>query len=58
VFALLIVGAVVRVFLPLVMGHYLLLVLIAQFFWIAAFGLFLWIYLPIFIKPRIDGSFG
>jgi uncharacterized protein involved in response to NO len=57
-FALLFVGAVVRVFLPLLMGHYALLVLIAQVFWIAAFGLFLWLYVPVFIQQRVDGRFG
>jgi uncharacterized protein involved in response to NO len=58
VFALLFIGAMVRVFLPLVIGHYAILVLIAQVFWIASFGLFLWLYMPVFIKPRIDGRFG
>lgn len=57
-FALLVTGAVIRVFLPLIMGHYALLVLLAQAFWIAAFGVFLGLYFPVFIKPRVDGRFG
>jgi uncharacterized protein involved in response to NO len=58
VFILLFAGALVRVFLPLVMGHYTMLVLVAQILWISAFGLFLWLYIPVFVKPRIDGRFG
>ncbi len=30
----------------------------SQVLWIAAFVLFAWVYLPILIKPRIDGSYG
>lgn len=58
VFGLLFAGTLVRVLLPLVMSHYAMLVLIAQLLWIAAFGVFLWLYMPVFVGPRVDGRFG
>ncbi len=58
IFLLLIVGAVVRVLLPLVLSQYGLLILVSQICWIAGFGLFLVYYLPILLKPRVDGRPG
>ncbi len=59
IFALLTLGAVVRVLLPMVLqAHYLNLVLISQLLWIAAFVSFLLIYAPLLIKPRVDGRYG
>ncbi len=59
IFALLFAGAVVRVLLPLLFpAHYADLILLAQLLWIAAFAPFAFIYAPMLVKPRIDGSYG
>lgn len=59
IFALLFLGAVARVILPILLpAHYLNLILISQLLWIAAFALFAFIYAPMLIKPRVDGSYG
>ncbi len=59
VFALLFLGAVVRVVLPLLLpAHYPNLVLTSQLLWVAAFLPFFILYAPILIKPRVDGSYG
>ena len=59
IFALLFVGSVVRVLLPMVwQSHYLNLILISQSLWIVAFMLFLLIYAPLLVKPRVDGRYG
>ena len=55
----LIAGAVVRVIVPLLVStHYLMWVAISQLLWIAAFLIFLISYLPMLVKPRVDGQFG
>ncbi len=52
-------AAVVRVLMPLVdFGHYTTWVALSQLLWMAAFGLFLVVYAPILVKPRIDGRYG
>lgn len=33
-------------------------ILSAQLLWIAAFGLFVWSYAPMLVKPRVDGRYG
>jgi len=59
IFSLLMLSAVSRVFLPLLVAqHYLFWVVLSQLLWLAAFLLLLWTYLPILIKPRIDGQYG
>jgi uncharacterized protein involved in response to NO len=59
IFALLFIGAVVRVLLPMLFpAHYVDLILASQLLWIAAFAPFAFIYAPMLIKPRIDGSYG
>jgi len=59
IFFMLFLGALVRVIFPLAFaGHYLLWIGISQVFWIGAFSLFLYIYAPILIRPRIDGQWG
>ena len=59
VFSILFVGVLCRVLLPLLMpDNYPLWIGISQVLWIIAFALFFIIYLPMLIKPRIDGSFG
>jgi len=55
-FALLIAGALTRVFGPLVDGvHHVYWVGASQVLWMLAFGWFSMTYLPILIRPRIDG---
>jgi uncharacterized protein involved in response to NO len=55
----LIVGAVVRVILPLIAAdHYLIWIAVSQILWIIAFLIFVVVYAPMLIKPRIDGQFG
>ncbi len=59
IFTLLLASAISRVFLPLLAPqHYLLWVMLSQLLWLAAFLLLLWRYLPMLIKPRIDGRYG
>jgi uncharacterized protein involved in response to NO len=59
IFILILASAVSRVFLPLlVVQHYLAWVVLSQLLWMAAFLLLLWTYLPMLIKPRIDGRYG
>jgi uncharacterized protein involved in response to NO len=50
---------VARVLLPMIAPmHYLLWLAIAQAAWLIAFALFVWVYLPILVKPRADGKPG
>lgn len=54
-FVLLLLGAVSRVFLPLLdMSFYSVWIGISQALWLAAFLMFVVIYTPMLIKPRID----
>jgi uncharacterized protein involved in response to NO len=58
-FVALIVGAVVRVILPLMAAdHYLIWIAVSQVLWITAFLIFVVVYSSMLIKPRIDGQFG
>ncbi|ALP54400.1 NnrS family protein [Candidatus Tenderia electrophaga] len=58
-FALLFIGALVRVILPLLdPSHYAWWIGLSQGLWLAAFALFFVIYLPILTRPRIDGRVG
>lgn len=56
-FALLFVGALIRVLLPLLLpalyGSWMVL---SQVLWIAAFMLFCYVYAPILVKPRFGGT--
>lgn len=59
IFVLLLIGSVVRVVLPLLdAAHYLLWIEISQVFWILAFTLFAWVFVPMLWQPRTDGQFG
>ncbi len=59
VFALLIAGAIFRVLLPAVVdSHYTLWIAVSQVLWIAGFAMFCVVYIPMLIKPRIDGRPG
>ena len=58
-FLLLNIGAVLRVLLPLVLpSQYTTWVNIGGGLWVLAFALFVIVYLPILIRPRIDGRPG
>lgn len=59
VFLLLFSAAFIRVLnIWLVPEFYGEWILTAQLLWITAFSLFLWQYLPMLIKPRVDGRYG
>jgi len=52
---LLLLGAIVRVVMPLVaVAHYSLWIGLSQLLWVAAFVVFLVVYTPILIKPRLE----
>lgn len=57
--ALLMLGAIFRVFLPLVSpDNYLVWIISSQLIWLISFIMFVIAYAPILIKPRLDGQFG
>lgn len=59
IFITLFSGAVVRVIFPLLdISLYALWIALSQTLWMGAFGMFLYIYFPILIYPRIDGRYG
>jgi uncharacterized protein involved in response to NO len=59
IFATFFGGTLFRVLAPLVdPGHYVLWIGISQAFWISAFSLFLVVYLPMLVQPRVDGRYG
>jgi len=58
-FFMLFISAFTRVVLPWAFaGDYLLWVGLSQVFWIASFALFLYLYAPVLMRPRIDGRWG
>jgi uncharacterized protein involved in response to NO len=58
-FALLNLAAVVRVFAPLLWpAAYLHWLTLSGVLWLLAFGLFLWVHVPMLISPRVDGRPG
>ncbi len=59
IFALLFIGAIIRVLLPIFLGNYYLqLIEVAQILWITAFVIFFVRYAPMLIKARVDGRYG
>ena len=59
VFGLLMLGAVVRVFLPMVAPDgYRLWIALSQILWMLAFAGFAWRYLPMLWQARVDGRWG
>ncbi|MFN3786443.1 MAG: NnrS family protein, partial [Thiothrix sp.] len=59
IFGLLLIGTLVRVVAVwLLPQFYAFWILAAQLIWIAAFVLFVWLYAPMLIKPRVDGRYG
>jgi len=58
-FGLMLAAAIVRVLLPLIdMSRYSIWVAVSQWLWILAFSLFLLRFLPMLIRPRVDGRPG
>ena len=58
-FAFIFVGAVIRVFFPILdNSHYALWIGLSQVLWVIAFGMFVFIYTPVCMKPRLDGRPG
>jgi len=51
-------AAALRVLAALAGEHYMIAVAAAGFCWLAAFGLFVWVYFPILTQPRVDGRPG
>lgn len=59
VFVLVLIGALVRVIPPLLLPqYYMVWIAASQILWIAGFGVFTLVYLPILWQPRIDGRPG
>jgi uncharacterized protein involved in response to NO len=59
IFVMFLCSACFRVLAPLLSpGHYVLWTGISQAFWIAAFSLFILVYLPMLMRPRADGHYG
>ncbi|MHB1233906.1 MAG: NnrS family protein [Burkholderiales bacterium] len=56
VFIFLLAAFFARVLLPMMApAHYLLWVGAAQAAWLSAFALFVWVYAPMLVQPRVDG---
>lgn len=59
IFAILFIGAVIRVLVPLVdQSLYTIWIGLSQGLWIVAFSLFLYVYFPLLLQPRVDGRYG
>lgn len=58
--AWLMVGALIaRVVFPIALpAQYLMWVMASQALWVACFALFVWVYAPILLRPRLDGQPG
>jgi uncharacterized protein involved in response to NO len=58
-FALILLGALTRVVVPLFAeSHYVLWIAASQVLWVLGFGIFSAVYIPRLIRPRIDGRRG
>ena len=59
VFTALMLSLLARVVLPLLMPAWTLeWIAVAQAAWLYAFAVFLWIYAPMLLRPRVDGQPG
>lgn len=59
VISIMLIGTLVRVLLPLLdAGHYTLWIGISQVLWMLSFTLLLLVYLPMWLRPRVDGQPG
>ncbi len=57
IFGLVVVGSIVRVFLPLLDStHYVFWIGLSQLLWVSAFALFLLAFMPMLLQPRADGQ--
>ncbi|MGD8526987.1 MAG: NnrS family protein, partial [Thioalkalispiraceae bacterium] len=55
-FVLINLAVVVRVFLPMLLAeHYLLWIQLSGILWVLGFLLFVLVYLPMLLRPRVDG---
>jgi len=58
-FSPLLLGAIIRVFLPLLdPSRHALWIGLSQALWIISFVLFITLFLPMLVRPRVDGKFG
>lgn len=58
-FGLINLCAFIRILLPIGMqNHFMILIYLATLAWLAAFALFMFVYFPILISPRVDGNEG
>jgi len=58
-FVILFFGAIVRVIFPIIdMSHYMLWIKWSHIHWLVAYTIFVFLYLPILIGPRVDGKPG
>lgn len=59
VFIVLFAGAIIRIICPLIAPqHYVIWIAASQALWIISFSMFLYIFAPILMQPRIDGKYG
>ena len=59
VFCLMVLAAFFRVFMPLILvSNYTLWIGISQVCWISSFVVFSFVFIPMLVKPRIDGQYG
>ena len=55
-FAMLVTGALCRIFGPMISAqHYTFWIGLSQFLWVLSFLLFLYVFLPVLLMPRLDG---
>lgn len=58
-YVLLTIGTIIRVFVPATeIASYASIIMTAGIFWVAAFALFVTVYTPILVRPRVDGRPG
>ena len=58
-FGALVIGGIIRVVFPLFdAAHYVLWIELSQVMWVLSFSLFLWMFMPMLVRPRTDGQFG
>ncbi|BCE03654.1 NnrS family protein [Marinicellulosiphila megalodicopiae] len=55
---LMVLALIVRVFMPMIIESYQMLILIACVLWALAFGSFVVVYFPVLFSPRVDGDKG
>ncbi len=59
IFVALFSGGIIRVIFPIIdMSHYMLWIKWSHVHWLIAFGIFVFLYIPVLIAPRVDGKPG